>query len=175
MTDLLALSVLVSVIALLYARWEYPRRGHLTLVGLFLLCTMLFLPILMIYQVTRYTPPVTWVDYLGLIIAIAGLALCLASITVFASISKMLCLDSGRLTLDGPYHWSRNPQYVGWLMFLLGYALTDWSPWCLAALLVTAVSLHYLVLIEEQHLRSVFGEPYVEFCHNVPRYWSWRP
>ncbi|MEE4217482.1 MAG: hypothetical protein V2I48_07740 [Xanthomonadales bacterium] len=120
MTDLLALGVLVSVIALLYARREYPRRGHLTLFGLFLLCTMLFLPILMIDQVTRYTPPVTWVDYLGLIIAITGLAL------------------------------------------------------CLAALLVTAVSLHYLVLIEEQHQRSVFGEPYVEFCHNVPRYWSWR-
>ena len=170
MTDLLALSVLVSVLALLYARWEYRRRGHLTLLGLFLLCTMFFLPILMIDHVTRYTWPGTWVGYLGLIVGITGLALCLASVTVFNSISKMLCLDSGKLTLAGPYRWSRNPQYVGWLMFLLGFALTDWSPWCLAALLVLMASLHYLVLIEEEHLRRVFGEPYVEFCRKVPRY-----
>lgn len=173
MTDLLALSVLVSVLALVYARREYRRRGNLSLLGLFLVSAMLFLPILMIEFATRYTRPGTWVDYLGLLIGIAGLVLCLVSITAFGSISKMMCVDSGRLTLTGPYRWIRNPQYVGFFMFLLGFALTDWSPWCLAALLVLAVSLHHLVLIEEQHLRRVFGDPYVEFCRRVPRYLPW--
>lgn len=40
-----------------------------------------------------------------------------------------------RTVLDyaGPYRWSRNPQYVGWLLFVLGFALNDWSLWCLAS------------------------------------------
>jgi len=77
------------------------------------------------------------------------------------------------LTVTGPYRWSRNPQYVGWFLFLLGFALNDWSLWCLAALLVVAISLHLLVLVEEEHLRRVFGEPYVEFCRRIPRYVGW--
>jgi len=59
-------------------------------------------------------------------------------------------------------------------MFFLGFALNDWSLWCLAALLVIAISLHLLVLVEEEHLRRVFGEQYVEFCRKIPRYAGWR-
>ena len=33
----------------------------------------------------------------------------------------------GKLTASGSYRWSRNPQYLGWFLFLLGFALTDWS------------------------------------------------
>jgi protein-S-isoprenylcysteine O-methyltransferase Ste14 len=59
---------------------------------------------------------------------------------------------------------------VGWLLFLLGFALNDWSWWCLAALLVVAISLHLLILIEEEHLHQVFGDQYTEFCRRIPRY-----
>ena len=105
LTCLLALTVPMTTVALLYARWEYRRRG--------------------------------------------------------------------RLTISGPYRWSRNPQYVGLFLFLLGFALNDWSLWCLAALLVVAINLHLLVLVEEEHLRRVFGEQYVEFDRKIPRYAGW--
>ena len=108
------------------------------------------------------------------LIGLAGLVLCLWGIFNFQSLAKMLCLDAGVLTVSGPYRLGRNPQYVGWILFLLGFSLNDWSQWCLAALLIVGVSLHFLVLIEEQHLRRVFGEPYVEFCRKVPRYWPSR-
>ena len=96
------------------------------------------------------------------------------SVTFFRSVPKVLCIDAGKLTTSGPYRWGRNPQYVGWFLFLLGFALNDWSLWCLAALLVIAISLHLLVLVEEEHLRRVFGEQYVEFCRKIPRYAGWR-
>ncbi len=174
MADLLALSVLVSVLALLYARREYRRRGHLSLIGLFLLCMMLFLPNLLLYKTVDYALPVTAVDFVGLFISVVGLALCLQGMIAFGSVAKVMCLQNDRLTFDGAYQWSRNPQYVGWLLCLLGFSLNDWSQMCLAVLLLVMISLHYLVLIEEEHLRRVFGDPYVEFCRKVPRYWSWR-
>lgn len=171
--DMLALAVLVSVVALLYARWEYRKRGRLTLVGLFLLCGMLLMQNLVLEYATSYEIPSTLVDYIGVFVAVAGIILCLAGIIPFRSVPKMMCQDVGALTKSGIYHWSRNPQYVGYLLFLLGFALTDWSIWCLAALLVVAISLHLLVLIEEEHLRRVFGEQYIDFCHRVPRYVGW--
>lgn len=169
---LLALTIPTSALALLYARWEYRKRGRLTFVGLFLLCAMLFVPNLVLHYAMDYTIPSTLGDYIGVVVGAFGLALCVISIALFRSISKMLCLDTGELTLSGPYRWSRNPQYVGWLLFLLGFALNDWSLWCLAALAVVATSLHLLVLVEEEHLRRVFGERYVEFCRKVPRYFG---
>ena len=67
-------------------------------------------------------------------IAVAGLALCLAGIVYFRSVAKVLCIDAGKLTVTGPYRYSRNPQYVGWWLFLFGFTLNDWSLWCLGAL-----------------------------------------
>jgi protein-S-isoprenylcysteine O-methyltransferase Ste14 len=169
---LLALSLPVSAVALLNARREYRARGKLSAWGLTLVCLMLFVPNLLLEYATRYRWPTTLVDFAGAALAAAGLALCLAGIVHFRSMRKVLCMEPGSLTLTGPYRWGRNPQYLGWLLFVAGFAVMYWSPWCLAALLVVAVSLHLLVLIEEEHLRRVFGESYAAFCRRVPRYFG---
>jgi len=174
LTYLLALTVPMTTVALIYARREYLNYGKLSLVGLLLLSAMLFLPNLILEYATSYEIPSTPLDYFGLVVGVFGLALCLISIIFFRSVSKVLCIDAGKLTTSGPYRWGRNPQYVGWFLFLLGFALNDWSLWCLAALLVIAISLHLLVLVEEEHLRRTFGEQYVEFCRKTPRYAGWR-
>ena len=170
LASLLALTVPVAIVALLYARWEYRNRGKLSVLGLALVCAMLFVPNLVLEYATSYTMPSTLLDLIGILVGGAGLALCLISIITFRSVPKTLCIDAGKLTTAGPYRWSRNPQYVGWFLFLLGFALNDWSLWCLAALTTVAASLHLLVLVEEEHLRRTFGESYNEFCRKVPRY-----
>ena len=169
----LALTIPTSAVALLYARWEYRTRGRLSLLGLFLLSAMLFMPNLALEYATAYELPSTYLDYIGILVALFGIIVCLISIIHFRSISKVLCIDTGKLTLSGPYCFSRNPQYIGWFLFLLGFAMNDWSLWCLSALVVVAISLHLLILLEEEHLQRVFGEPYLDFCSRVPRYIAW--
>lgn len=164
------MSVPVAVIALLVARMQYRKHGKLTALGILLLSAMLLMPNLVFEYATRYRMPDSLMDYSGVIIAVFGLILISLGTTAFRSVVKIFCLDAGELTVSGVYRWSRNPQYVGWLLFLLGFTLNDWSLWCLAGLMVVAVSLHLLVLIEEEHLRRVFGQQYVEFCRKVPRY-----
>lgn len=131
---------------------------------------MLFVPNLLIEYATAHKLPKSTLEITGMIVAGVGLTLCLVSVFAFRSAAKVLCLDAGNLTVSGPYRRSRNPQYVGWFLFLLGFSLTDWSLWCLAALLVVAISLHLLILIEEEHLRRIFGDPCREFCRRIPRY-----
>jgi protein-S-isoprenylcysteine O-methyltransferase Ste14 len=170
---LLILTVPVTAIALLYARWEYRKCGKLTLLGLFLICAMLFVPNLILEYATRYEIPKTPLDYFGVFLGFVGIVLCLSGITAFRSLPKVFCIDAGKLSTAGPYRWSRNPQYVGSFLFLLGFALNDWSLWCLAALLVVVINLHLLVLVEEEHLRRVFGDKYAEFHRAIPRYAGW--
>jgi protein-S-isoprenylcysteine O-methyltransferase Ste14 len=170
LTLLLALTVPVASVALLHARWEYRKRGRLTPRGAALICAMLVTPNLVLEYATVYELPSTPLDWAGVLVGGAGIWLCLSAMGFFASGRKVLCLDAGELTVAGPYRWSRNPQYVGYFLFLLGFALNDWSLWCLAALVASAVILHLLVLVEEEHLRRVFGGPYVAFCRAVPRY-----
>jgi protein-S-isoprenylcysteine O-methyltransferase Ste14 len=131
---------------------------------------MLFMPNLMLEYATSYRMPSTPLDYIGVVIGALGIVLCLAAMIPFGSVLKILCGDTGKLTVSGLYRWSRNPQYVGWFLFLLGFALNDWSLWCLAALSVVGISLHFLVLVEEEHLLRVFGDQYADFYCNTPRY-----
>lgn len=169
----LLLALAITPLALLFARFEYRRHGSLSALGLALLVAMFLASNLILEYATTYEMPSIALDYIGVLIGAAGALLCLISMIVFRSPLQVLCLDSGTLAVTGPYRWSRNPQYVGWFMFLLGFALNDWSWWCLAAMTIIATYLHLLILIEEEHLNRVFGEQYAKYCRMVSRYFGW--
>lgn len=75
-----------------------------------------------------------------------------------------------RLVLTGPYAYTRNPMYLGHLLFLTGLTLTLRS-W-LAALITVAVALwfHTRVLSDETNLKQRLGEPYVNYLASVKRW-----
>jgi protein-S-isoprenylcysteine O-methyltransferase Ste14 len=78
------------------------------------------------------------------------------------------------LVTTGPYRFTRNPMYLGHLVFLSGLALVTRSP--LAGLLVAAHVPWFArrVARDEQRLRERFGPAYDEYCQRVPR-WLPRP
>lgn len=76
----------------------------------------------------------------------------------------------GDLYTTGPYAYSRNPQYVGMLVGLVGFALLVDS-----ALVTVLVAVHvgWVLLLpraEEPHLQSVFGAEYDRYVSKVPRF-----
>ena len=75
-----------------------------------------------------------------------------------------------RLVLTGPYAYTRNPMYLGHLIFLTGLTLTLRS-W-LAALITVAVALwfHTRVVSDETKLIQRLGEPYVNYLARVRRW-----
>ncbi len=169
---LLVLALIITPTALLFARFEYRRRGKLSAIGLLLLMAMIFVPNLMLDYAIEYEMPSTLLDYVGVIVGVAGTVLCVLAMFAFRSPLKILCLDTGTLSLRGPYRFSRNPQYIGFFLFLFGFALNDWSLWCLVVMLIIASYMHLLILVEEEHLVRVFGEQYARYCRTVPRYFQ---
>jgi protein-S-isoprenylcysteine O-methyltransferase Ste14 len=75
------------------------------------------------------------------------------------------------LMRQGPYGWSRNPQYLAFVAIYVGAALVTntWWPIALLPAVVLAVS-GGVNLAEEQYKRAAFGAEYDENCRRVSRW-----
>ena len=75
-----------------------------------------------------------------------------------------------RLRVGGLFRISRNPMYLGVYATLLASVLRTLNPvlFLLGAFIVAVH--HRIVLAEEEHMRNVFGEEYVDYCRRVRRY-----
>jgi len=75
-----------------------------------------------------------------------------------------------RILAQGPYRFTRNPMYLGHLIFLLGLALTFWSWFALIILAGRAFWFHRRVLDDEARLEMLFGTEYVAYRATVKRW-----
>jgi protein-S-isoprenylcysteine O-methyltransferase Ste14 len=75
-----------------------------------------------------------------------------------------------RIVSTGPYAYTRNPMYLGHLIYLLGLSLTLQS-W-LGAVITIAVALWFQrrVIGDEDKLATRLGKPYIEYMKKVPRW-----
>ena len=75
-----------------------------------------------------------------------------------------------RIVSRGPYAWTRNPMYLGHLIFLSGLALALGS-W-IGAVVLAAHALWFdrRVREDEARLASLFGDTYREYCRRVKRW-----
>jgi protein-S-isoprenylcysteine O-methyltransferase Ste14 len=71
---------------------------------------------------------------------------------------------------SGPYRYTRNPMYLGHLIFMLGLAITFWSWFALVLLAARAAWFHGRVLKDEQRLAAKFGPGYAAYCARVKRW-----
>lgn len=75
-----------------------------------------------------------------------------------------------RLVTTGVYGVTRNPMYLGHLIFLVGLTLLTRSPVSLAT---TASLLHWYderARTDHRRLTGLFGDPYLEYAARVPRW-----
>ena len=75
-----------------------------------------------------------------------------------------------RLVTSGIYGYTRNPMYLGHLVFLTGLTLISRSPLSMAA---TAGLLHWFderARADHERLVTFFGAPYEAYAERVPRW-----
>lgn len=118
-------------------------------------------------------PLATWMPGAGAVILAAGTAVFWWGMSTFARARTGIMLQSpaSRLVTAGPYRWTRNPMYVGFVAMYLGFALIMNSFWPLALLPAVVLALELVVIArEERYLRTVFGSEYEEYCRRVKRW-----
>ncbi len=81
--------------------------------------------------------------------------------------------DASKLVTTGIYRYSRNPQFVGWFLILLGISLTGRSGFALMLTVVFAIVIHeYTIKLEEPYLERIFGNGYRRYKETSPRYFG---
>jgi len=110
---------------------------------------------------------------MGSVFIVIGIGLVILARREFAHFRQPT--DPGRPTTKviktGVFALSRNPLYLGGVLFLLGIALVLNMLWVLIMLLLSMFLCHFVLIIpEEQYLAAKFGEEYKEYTGSVRRW-----
>jgi protein-S-isoprenylcysteine O-methyltransferase Ste14 len=74
------------------------------------------------------------------------------------------------LVTTGPYAYTRNPMYLGHMIFLVGLALTLKSVLGALIAVASAVWFQFRVRRDEKRLRERFGQAYIGYQERVKRW-----
>ena len=104
-----------------------------------------------------------------------GLPLFIIGIVLNAIAMYSFARFTGEVNTTGVYRYSKNPMYVASFFFLLGLCLMGWSTsvWSIVLLIFFILSIpfyHWTVLLEEAFLEDKYGEAYLKYKQNIPRY-----
>ena len=75
-----------------------------------------------------------------------------------------------RLVDTGIYAWTRNPMYLGHVIYMVGVALVFASWFAAVIALARTVWFHFRVLRDERGLSERFGEAYIAYTRRVRRW-----
>lgn len=107
----------------------------------------------------------------GSLIAATGAGIIALGRNAYSDFARVYGLKEDELIEHGIYRWSRNPQYVGYALFLAGIAVSGMSATALMLAALFAVFIHfYIAGVEESHLKKTFGDKYLAYMRRVPRY-----
>jgi protein-S-isoprenylcysteine O-methyltransferase Ste14 len=109
----------------------------------------------------------------GLTFVAIGFTLAALSVRRFqlAGTSVVPGEPSTALIVNGPYAFTRNPIYIGFVLAYFGLAIMLTSLWVLILLIPVLVILQRgVVEREESYLERQFGEPYRQYKARVPRW-----
>lgn len=124
-----------------------------------------------------------WPNYIGPAIFLGGFVLFIASVRLFILVGNGTLAPwnpTKKLVIRGLYRHMRNPMILGVVTMLLAEALFFFSyPLLCWALFFFLLNHLYFVISEEPGLAKRFGEEYLEYKQNVPRWLprikAWRP
>ena len=105
--------------------------------------------------------------FASILVAVGGIVFLwgLRTLTVNTSLGL-----KGKLVTEGPYRYSRNPQYLGTVLFFSGTMLLFNS---LCQFVTGTIGIIWFLLaafVEEPWLRDQFKEEYDTYCKKVPRF-----
>jgi protein-S-isoprenylcysteine O-methyltransferase Ste14 len=76
----------------------------------------------------------------------------------------------GQPVVEGPYRVSRNPQWLGLFLVLLGSAIAAGIWLYIGIVVIVGIIYHTQILDEETACIKIYGESYREYMNRIPRY-----
>ncbi|WP_245692601.1 isoprenylcysteine carboxylmethyltransferase family protein [Sporomusa acidovorans] len=128
--------------------------------------------------VLQFTVPIYYIvrfpfNFSGIVFIVIGLGISIIGSNLFQKlkISVMTFDEPSVLVTNGLYQYSRNPMYLGFVLFILGSWLFmgSLSALLIALLFIVAMDLGY-IRWEEKMLDRKFGKAYLDYKRKVRRW-----
>ncbi|HBV86239.1 MAG TPA: isoprenylcysteine carboxylmethyltransferase family protein [Desulfosporosinus sp.] len=74
------------------------------------------------------------------------------------------------LVTEGIYKFTRNPAFLGFDLMFIGLFVTYPNILTLGIAVLNILAIHYLILQEEEHLKTTFHEDYLKYFGSTRRY-----
>ncbi len=101
----------------------------------------------------------------------AGFVLLAVGMIEFRSLRRSCGQDTSKLITGGVYKWSRNPQFIGCLFYLVGISLAGRSMFAFALTATASVIIWwYTVYLAEPYLERLYGEEYRQYKKRASRW-----
>ena len=165
--------IIFSVFSLWYLRRQYRLRDKLSWFGALLHVMMFVINGMFVGMLAcglNAIPPMGSLYWLGVPLMVVGLGIVFYAMDFFRNFSRWLGNDTPGLKTVGLYNFSRNPQFVGYGLLILGVVITWGKLLGGIGLLSYLVLAHFVALVEEEHLTRVYGQSYRDYCARVPRF-----
>jgi protein-S-isoprenylcysteine O-methyltransferase Ste14 len=109
----------------------------------------------------------------GLVLFVAGIVLLTAGLIEFRTLRRSCAQDTSKLITSGIYKWSRNPQFIGCLLYLIGISLAGRSMFAFALTTAAFVIIYwYTVRLAEPYLERLYGEEYRQYKKRTSRWFG---
>jgi protein-S-isoprenylcysteine O-methyltransferase Ste14 len=134
---------------------------------------LIALPILLHYLIPVMILVPKPYSYLGAVLMLLGLALMTWAAMLFRKVGTSFQLqgESSVLVTSGPFRFSRNPMYLGMLIWLMGLAVL------LGSLVVFVFPFLFFLLanlfiipLEEKSMEQTLGKQFIEYKQRVRRW-----
>jgi len=107
----------------------------------------------------------------GFALISGGVILLVIGIIEFRTLRRSCAQDTSKLITSGIYKWSRNPQFIGCLLYLVGIALAGRSMFAFALTAVASIIIYwYTVYLAEPYLERLYGEEYRLYKQRTSRW-----
>lgn len=148
------------------------KGSHVVLLCLVVFGILLGVLLALKVPVTAITSVSVFLFWLGILLIYAGIALRLYAITVLgAFFTTTVAVAPEQPVIEaGPYRLIRHPSYTGFLITLLGFALslTNWLS-LLVIMGCALIGLSYRIHVEEHVLKAQLGQRYQEYMRRTKR------
>lgn len=150
--------------------WPPPRKQSWQFLGTWLLfyAAVLITTVLIFLTWNSWIIPPKIRYYIGFPVSLVGGALVSWGIITLGL--KNTSGSTGRFIEEGPYRFTRNPQYTGDIILFSGLVLVANSLYVAVPLILQAIIFTITPLTEELWLEEQYGEEYIHYKNRVPRF-----
>jgi protein-S-isoprenylcysteine O-methyltransferase Ste14 len=146
--------------------WSKNKKIALLLIPHFVNMTVFIIPL---YYLFSTTPSINFWSVAGFMVALLGRSFTFYSM-IYLRKNNSQNNDDFTLHDKGPFSKMRNPGLTGMLLFFLGLNMIWPSIIMAIALLYYFCYNHFRILIEEDFLKVMYKEKYIQYFKKVNRY-----